>query len=348
MSEKNIYIRNGIYWLQVSVRGQNIRRSLHTSDIKIARKARDKAIEQIKLAKHHSIRNITWGDAVVEWASHISDQLGPRTAHRYACSLKQSEPYLKHLNIDAIDGNVIAEYIAIRKSGGVKAATVKRDLTAISRVLEYADAMGWREGNPTLSKRKLLKERRDPIQLPKHDEIELMLNNSSPCFARLIMAAWLTGCRQNELVMAKWEKFNPEYGTLEVIGKGNKRRVIALSPSALAMFKSLPVLGDYILCKEDGTRFIMASSNFTHIRRSVRAKMATEGRPFVGFRFHDLRHLFAVEALSKGMSIYDLQKHMGHSTIKVTEMYLEFLTPDQHRAAQKNAIPVNYTQNYTQ
>jgi len=348
MSEKNLYLRNGVYWLQASVRGQLFRRSLHTSDIKIARKVRDKTIDEIKKAKWNNIKVVYWGDAVSEWVSHEMGQIGPNTARRYGSSLKQSEPYFRKFTIDAIDGIMIAEYIAIRRRSGVKPATIRRDLTAISRVLTYAEAMGWREGNPTLSKRKILKERRDPIQLPKHEEIYMMIDGSSPNFGRLILAAWLTGCRQNELVTAKWERFDTDAGTLEVIGKGNKRRVIRLNAVALESFKNFPKNGDYILPKADGTPYTMAASDFTHIRRAVRAKMTKQGRVFIGHRFHDLRHLFAVEALKGGMSIYDLQKHMGHSSIKVTEMYLEFLTLEESKASKSAASPVIYTQNHTQ
>jgi integrase/recombinase XerD len=162
------------------------------------------------------------------------------------------------------------------------------------------------------------------------------------------MAAWLTGCRQNELVMAKWDCFDPDSGRLQVIGKGNKRRVISLSPVAFDFFKNLPKNGEYIFPKSDGRPYTMAASDFTHVRRAVRAKMAKQGRNFTGHRFHDLRHLFAVEALKGGMSIYDLQKHMGHSSIKVTEMYLEFLTLEESKASKSAASPVIYTQNHTQ
>ena len=50
---------------------------------------------------------------------------------------------------------------------------------------------------------------------------------------------------------------------------------------------------------------------------------------FKRFRFHDLRHLFAVEALRGGMSIYALSKHLGHTSVKTTEIYLAFLTPEK-------------------
>jgi integrase/recombinase XerD len=38
-----------------------------------------------------------------------------------------------------------------------------------------------------------------------------------------------------------------------------------------------------------------------------------------------------------GGSIYDLQQHLGHSSVKTTEIYLAFLTPDEARRAKEGA-----------
>jgi len=46
-----------------------------------------------------------------------------------------------------------------------------------------------------------------------------------------------------------------------------------------------------------------------------------------------LRHVFAVNYLRAGGSIYDLQQVLGHSSVKVTEMYLAFLTPEEAQNA---------------
>ena len=51
--------------------------------------------------------------------------------------------------------------------------------------------------------------------------------------------------------------------------------------------------------------------------------------PFRRFRFHDLRHLHAVEYLKVGGSLYDLSKRLGHTSVKTTEIYLDFLTADE-------------------
>ena len=44
---------------------------------------------------------------------------------------------------------------------------------------------------------------------------------------------------------------------------------------------------------------------------------------------HDLRHKFAVDYLRKGGSIYQLQQYLGHASIRTTEGYLAYVTPEQ-------------------
>jgi integrase/recombinase XerD len=342
MREPNLYQRAGVWWLRATIRGVECRESLRTRDIKTARRLRDARLEEISAARWRGERARSWRDAVTEWAEHAADQLAPSTARRYAVSLGMIEPYLSPLDIDKINGATIATLIAARRREGASPATVRRDLTAISQVLDYAEAMGWREGNPTLSKRRMLKERRDPIALPDPTDIETLIAAASPRFSALIRAAWLTGCRQDELVTASWRRFDARAGTLEIIGKGNKRRTLALSGQATAHISAQPAtLGSkLIFCREGGLAFKEAASDFGHLRRKVEKDAKRAKSEFRRFRFHDLRHLFAVEWLRKGGNIYDLSKHLGHTSVKTTEIYLDFLTPEEASRAKSGSAHI--------
>jgi integrase/recombinase XerD len=282
---------------------------------------------------------------VIAWARRVSSQPGKKgpiassTAKRYGVSLLQCESHLASYDIDKIDGKVISSLVAERlKIASI--ATVRRDLTAISQVLDYAISQEWCEGNPALEKQRqrFMKERRDPIVLPDHGEIEAVIAASRPCIGALIRAAWLTGCRQAELVNATWNAFNKKAGTLEVTGKGNKRRTIQLSSQALSHFLAQPVTlrSELIFCNENGSRFVSVSSRFGARRKAT----AKKRKKFLGFRFHDLRHLFAVEALRGGMSVYRLSKHLGHTSVKTTEIYLTFLTPEEAERAKETSVNV--------
>ena len=337
MSDEHLYKRGKIWWLRATANGVEFRESLRTSDAKTARRLRDKRLSDIRAAAYHGEVRHTWEEAVTQWAQHAIGQVSRTTAKRYAVSLKQCEMHLKFCDIAKIDGAKLQHLINQRRQvDKATPATVRRDLTAISRVLEYAEALGWREGNPTLSKRKLLRERRNPICLPDAHSIALMVSSCSPRFASLVQAALLTGCRQEELCCLVWKQFQPKQGTLEVIGKGNKRRTIQLSEAAAAHIDgTAPVLGsELIFCTPQGTKWSSPASYFVKIRDRV----AKSDKNFKPFRFHDLRHLWAVEALRGGMGIYALSKHLGHTSVGITErVYLAFLTPEEAEAAKAKA-----------
>jgi len=327
----NLYKRGQIYWLKATINGVQYRQSLRTSTLATARKIAAKRIEELRLKANNIGSAITYVETIIAWSQHAVGQIGETTASRYATSLKMLEPWLLGKKIDQIDGALIAEIMEARRRNGASAATIHRDLTALSRVLEYAEARGWREGNPTLSKRRLIKERRDPIMLPEAASIEMVIDAAPVRFGALVKAAWLTGCRQNELVTAKWQDFNAKAGTLEIIGKGRKRRVIALSQEAIQLFAIQPrtLESKLIFCQPSGEPFTNVKSDFTRYRRKAAGQSG-----FTRFRFHDLRHLFAVEALRSGrMSIYGLSKYLGHTSVKTTEIYLSFMTAEEAEAA---------------
>lgn len=332
---KNIFKRGQVFWLEARIDGHKVKESLRTDDLIVARRARDRRLDELRAIGGVKRK---WNTVVAEWLSwwRTKKNRSDDTTQRYLVSLGQCQEFLENYNIDKIDGKIILKLIEARKEKGVEESTIRRDLTAVSAVLKFAENKNWREGNPAVAKRNLLEENNEPIVLPTQSEIDAILAQCSPCFAALVEAARLTGCRQNELVTVRWDQFADNRRTLTVVGKRNKRRTIDLSEAAHDLIRRQPRVegSDLIFCKEDGEAFAQAASDFTHIRRAANKDRK---RP-IDFRFHDLRHLYAVESLHAGMSIYRLQKQLGHTTIKITERYLEFLSPEEMEQAQRGEV----------
>jgi integrase/recombinase XerD len=336
MSEPNLYKRNGTWWLRATIAGREIRESLRVRDVKAARKIRDTRLEKFAQARS-GLPQTSWKDAVTMWAEHVAGQISPATAKRYAVSLLQCEPWFGNLPLSEIKAKTISDMARARRASGAGAATIRRDLTAISRVLTHAEGQGLYEGNPTLTFRKTLRERRDPIKLPTKESVEIVVAAAPKRFSALIRAAELTGCRLDEIVQATWRDFDPRAGTLRIAkGKGNKSRTISLSGEASAhILGTARVLGsDVIFCHDSGLAYANASSNFSQICRRVEKTTPS----FERFRFHDLRHLYAVRALLDGMDLWTLSRQLGHTSVKVTEYsYLAFLRPEQADAARQGS-----------
>lgn len=337
MSEENklLYQRGEIWWLQVWIEGRKIRESLETNEVAVARQRRDKRVAELRVTGGVKLG---WDEVSAEWAKwFVSKRFrSPDTYQRYLDSLLQVRPFIHKYDVDKVDGKVIVNLINQRRKMGVTDATIRRDLTAVSAVLKYAEDQNWREGNPAVAKRRMLEESAEPIVLPVNEDIEAVIEACPWRFAAIVRAARLTGCRQDELITARWDQFNDNRRTLTVVGKRNKRRTIDLNDEAFALIRSHPrVLNSpLIFCKDDGSMFLNPATYFGKLRDKASQKVRRE----IGFRFHDLRHLYAIESLHGGMSLYKLQKQLGHTTIKVTEQYLEFLSPEEMEDAKRGSV----------
>ncbi len=328
---KGCYWRNGVLWGRAKVKGVERRWSLHTDDPKIARERRKAGKDKLAAIAHHGDARFTFAEVVTAWSPWLENQVGPRTAHRYMCSLAALAPLLEGKHLDEIDSKFVAEVIRVRQSNdGVRNATIKRDLTALSSVMNCALDQDFIESNPVLPKMRRLKERREPIVLPRMEDVQLVIERAPGMFSTLIRAALATGCRQDELAKAKRSQLDLKAKRLTVIGKGGKTRVIDLEPfGGWEVFASLPAaVGDApLFWHDDGKYYTTVASRFGFFVRQLAKKHAD----FRRFRFHDLRHLHAVQWLQSGRSIYDLQQRLGHSSLQVTELYLKYLTGDQQK-----------------
>src|SRR5260370_5437867 len=195
------YWRGNTLWGRVFVRGKEYRRSLDTDDAKIA-KSRRAALKVRLLAVKHGDARLTFAEVVEAWKDWIPHQVGPKTVKRYACSIVQLAQFVSGKYLDEINGALISEITRTRRKQGVTDATIKRDLVALSSVANFAVDEGYREDNPVLPRLKRIKERRDPIVLPRPHDVAKVVARAPGLFAALIVAARATGARQEELAAA--------------------------------------------------------------------------------------------------------------------------------------------------
>jgi integrase/recombinase XerD len=87
-------------------------------------------------------------------------------------------------------------------------------------------------------------------------------------FKALIMAAWYTGCRQDELVKAKRSRINHEHKQLTVVGKRNKLRVIDLRLfGGYKLLRGPPahMNSNYLFWHDDGEPYRCVASHFCRL-----------------------------------------------------------------------------------
>lgn len=340
---RGLYQRNGIWWARFKVRGHEYRLSLRTRSLRVAERRLKAERERIQdTAYFGSTDPVAWQQAVVSWSAAWT-RLGikPSSGARYTQSLARVRHWLDGKPVHEITNALLKDIMRARGKQGVTNATLRRDLTAISSVLGHCCDEGWIEENPArMFDRSRMKEKRDPLILPRADSIALVFAERS----RLMDMAELsleTGMRQEEVAGLEHDRIDRRRMavTLEAT-KGNAVRQVTISPKALAIIDRQPrhYKEKWVFWRGNGERFRNVDAAFYAVTRRVTRIAAQEGRDFRRFRFHDLRHLFAVTYLREGRgTVYALQQELGHQSIKTTEEYLRHLTPAEQLAAKHGA-----------
>jgi integrase len=160
-----------------------------------------------------------------------------------------------------------------------------------------------------------------------------------------------TGMRLNEAVSLEHWQVDWANRTIRLTKtKTNRPRVISFETPAGDAGRVLnPIQATgrrgHLFPNSDGQPYVQMSTNFDQTMRRVLSAEQVADSDFVRFRIHDLRHAFAVRWLEAGGNIYRLQKHLGHSSIKTTEGYLDHLPEDVHDVVRGLAGRLQVAQN---
>lgn len=151
--------------------------------------------------------------------------------------------------------------------------------------------------------------KREPLE---EDEI-LALRKACKSFEEEMIINTLldTGMRVSELSNLREEEISWQRGCITLYGKGNKRRVIPFGKTARFY------LANYFKHKSS---FCLSSRLIQMRVKAVaeRARIMKQVSP------HVLRHTFAVCYLHRGGNIRALQEILGHSSLTVTDVYLNY------------------------
>ncbi len=340
-----------------AAKGGDIRWSLQTDDPTAAYAAREKAVKTLREIEARggnaselftnlseslpaSIAETAAGPlyddvlaGFVRW--HAANAGSLETARRYASSLEQLHPHLSGKRLLTINRKTIKGIVQARSESGVTNATIRRDLTALSQLFAFAimnDEEDLIEDNPALAAMEvgLVKEKRDPIILPSHAHIEMVRQRAPEGIARMIHAALVTGCRQDELVTLTCDRIDFNRKQITVIGKGNKLRTVDVRPfEGWRAFEHCSGRTGYAFTHgEDSERYNSVAVRFHELVKSVQKQAQKAGTTFRPMTFHHIRHRHAVDWLQEGRSIYALQLRLGHTSVKTTEVYTQYLPDD--------------------
>jgi site-specific recombinase XerD len=142
-----------------------------------------------------------------------------------------------------------------------------------------------------------------------------------------------TGLRIGELVQLDKTHINPDKNEFTVRGKGDKPRIVFLSPNARRWIKT------YLASRHDDTEPLFArhdraqnkTQNTEHTQNTNRLTARSVQRMIKRYAIkagitkhvtpHTLRHSYATDLLANGADIRSVQIMLGHASISTTQIY---------------------------
>ena len=277
----------------------------------------------------------------------VQDGASPQTIRAYTSDLAQFRTFalasLKPrgpLTVESIDTGLIRGFLASRDRRGEKKTSLARKLACLRSFFRYLVRVGLVQTNPAEDVRAPKLPKHLPQVLTKDDAGALMEfpQQEAPDGLRdraILETLYSTGARVSELVGMNCEDISRSEGVVRVRGKGQKERVIPLSPLALEAIDAYHAQAPVATALTSSARPWQESGAVFRNRRGGRLTTRSVARIVAKYSGqlsggaihpHTLRHSFATHLLDEGADLRAIQEMLGHVSLSTTQKYSPLAT----------------------
>ena len=256
--------------------------------------------------------------------------------------------FFKYLNAEfdvsnpkEIDFNLIRSWMVFNLEKGIKAVTVNRKISTLRTYFKFLMKEKNILSNPVLKISPPKSKKRLPVFIEEKkiqyllDEIKFPNDFNGQRDKLIIELFYFTGIRLSELIELKIKSIDFINGSVKVVGKRNKERVIPLLPDLLQKIK-------IYIQNQNPKNYLFTTNKFKKLYTKLVYRIV---RKYIGFISssdkkspHILRHTFATHMLNNGADINAIKELLGHSNLSATQIYTHN-TIDKLKSVYKQAHP---------
>ncbi len=170
------------------------------------------------------------------------------------------------------------------------------------------------------------------------EEIDLLINSIDLSTQEgqrnraILETLYSCGLRVSELCNLKLSNLYLEEGYIKITGKGNKQRLVPISPKAIHEIQLYLIDRNHIPIKEGYEDYLFISKRGNNISRvmvfHIIKELSQNNNIKKNISPHTFRHSFATHLLEGGANLRIIQCMLGHESIGTTEIYTHI---DSHR-----------------
>ncbi|MDQ6432608.1 site-specific tyrosine recombinase XerD [Mesorhizobium sp. LHD-90] len=232
-------------------------------------------------------------------------------------------------------------YLGDLASRGFAATSQARKLSALRQFYKFLYSEGLRPDDPTGTLDAPRKDRPLPKTMSEAETGRLLDRAAAEAAEKpddhaalrmhaLVEVLYATGLRVSELVGLPLSVALRDERFFVVTGKGNKERMVPLSPKARAAMRAWQAARSKAPAFAESSFLFPAASDTGFLPRQVfardlKALAARAGIAAAKISPHVIRHAFASHLLQNGADLRAVQQLLGHADISTTQIYTHVL-----------------------
>ena len=235
------------------------------------------------------------------------------------------------IDIYNIDYKRVKSYLSDMFNSKYNASTISRHISSLRSFYSYLYSNKLVDKNIFKSISLPKKEKRIPKYMTNEDisiifdipDINIPIGQRDRLILELLYG---TGIRVSELCNIKLNDINYNNKTINIVGKGNKERIVFYGDACESILDTYTNYGRNLLLNNKNSDYLIIGTNKT-TKISVRSieliidKIIKRASLKKNITPHTLRHTFATHLLNEGCDILLVKEFLGHSSLDTTGIY---------------------------
>ncbi len=294
-------------------------------------------------------------ELIAQYEEHLAlvRNLSDNSIRGYVSDLQSFLAHIEKLNIQEfsqLELTHVRSWLANLQSTGAARSTMARRIVSIRAFTYWAASQGWIPNDIGASLAIPKPQRHLPEILNVADAAQVIASLETQLAEiptdlhrrdlAMVEVLYASGIRVSELCGLNLGDIDTSRNTLQVIGKGNKQRVVPLGLPAMKALQSwLSISRPLLVSSESGSAVFLGSRGKRIDQRTVR-EVVYDAMKAVGSTMgpHGLRHTAATHLLEGGADLRTVQEILGHSSLATTQIYTH-VSPERLNQAYKQAHP---------
>ena len=223
----------------------------------------------------------------------------------------------------------VRSWLASLKDARLTAKSINRKISSLKSFFKYQLKTGVIKQTPMAKIVSPKNEKRLPGFVADKDirvlfdHVEFPDNWQGKTERLLLLLFYNTGMRLSEVINLKESQVNSSNRTLKILGKGNKERIIPVSPEILYAIKNYQTGKEKLAIEKMDILFITEKgkplsprSVYASVKKYLSLITTIEKRSP-----HVLRHTFATHLTNNGADLNAVKELLGHSSLAATQIY---------------------------